>query len=196
MVRESAVPKQSRQHRQSLIGQCLIDEGLLPFEGFCCAAAWQTISVQFALYDFGEKLCDGSQPEPVSPVPSIQGFTQNELPSVGIVAQVQPIIDFTPFLRALRDGGSRFPSVDTADHHVYAIQPSFRIQPLWNTLPIQPPEEIQPVRENHRFIETDLRLTERLYAPKQFNGWIQKHECRALWIDDQVEGPPGPRSSE
>src|SRR3984893_1251576 len=26
-----------------------------------------------------------------------------------------------------------------------------------------------------------------MYTSKQFNGWVQQHECRALWIDDQVE---------
>jgi hypothetical protein len=41
------------------------------------------------------------------PVASIQGFTQNKLTSVGIVAQVQPIIDFTPIPCALCDCRAR-----------------------------------------------------------------------------------------
>jgi hypothetical protein len=41
-----------------VIGQRRIDERFLPVEGFRCTAAWQTISIQFALYDFWEKLCD------------------------------------------------------------------------------------------------------------------------------------------
>src|SRR5216684_1885660 len=165
------VAKQSREQGQRVIGQCWINERFLPVEGFRRATARQAISVQFALYDFGEKLCDRAQPEPVSPVPSIQGFTQNELTSVGIVAQIQPIIDFTPILCALCDGGSRQTSVDAPNDKIHAVQPSFRIQPLWNTLPIQTPEEIQAVGENHRFIETDLRLTERLaYAVRRRDG--------------------------
>jgi len=26
-----------------------------------------------------------------------------------------------------------------------------------------------------------------MYAPEQLNGWVQQHECRAIWIDDQAE---------
>ena len=60
----------------------------------------------------------------MSPVPAIQRFSEDKLTAIRIVAQVQPVIDLAPILRAPRDGGSRFPSVDTADHDVYAIQPS------------------------------------------------------------------------
>jgi len=108
------------------------------------------------------------RPEPAPPVPSIQWFSQHKLTAVRIVAEVQPVIDFAPILCALCNGRARLASVDTADHDVYAIESAFRIQPLWNTLPIQTPEEIQPVGENHRFIETNLRLTERLaYAVRR-----------------------------
>jgi hypothetical protein len=50
------VAKQSRQQGQRVIGQSRINERFLPFDGFRSAAAWQTISVQFALNNLGENL--------------------------------------------------------------------------------------------------------------------------------------------
>src|SRR5580704_3233038 len=95
----------------------------------------------------------------MTPVPSIQGFSEHELAAVGMVIQVQPVIDLTPFSCALCDCRSRFPRVDTADHDVHAVQSSSSVEPLGNALPIQAPKPIQPVGENHRFIETqDVRM--------------------------------------
>jgi hypothetical protein len=72
-----------------VIGQRRINERFLPVEGFRRATAWQAISVQFALDDFWKKFRDCPQPEPVPPVPSVQGFSQHKLTAVRIVAEVQ-----------------------------------------------------------------------------------------------------------
>lgn len=66
---------------------------LRTFESFCRAAVWLAISVEFAADHFGEELGDCPQPKALPPV---QGFPQDKLSTVGIVDQVQPIIDFAP----------------------------------------------------------------------------------------------------
>lgn len=55
MVGDRSVAKQPREQDQCVIRQRRIDERFLPFESFRRAAAWETISVQFALNDFWEK---------------------------------------------------------------------------------------------------------------------------------------------
>ena len=176
------VAKQPRKQGQRVIGQGRIDERLLPVEGFRRATTRETISVEFALDDFREEFGDRSQPKPVSPVSSIQRLPKHKLTAVGVVAQIQPVIDFTPILCALCNGRARFPSVNTADHDVHAVQPSFGIQALGNAFPVQAPEQIQAVGENHRFIETDLRLTERLaHAVRRRDDiWVEQSDVESF----------------
>lgn len=88
--------------------------------------------------------------------------SEHELTAIGVVAQVQPVGDLAPIFCALGDGCSRRAGVDAPDHNVHAIEPPFSIQALRNPLPVHAPEKIQTVGENDRFVETDLRLTERL----------------------------------
>ena len=115
-----------------MVGQCRIDERFLPIEGFRGAAARKTISVQFTLDDFREEFRDRTQPEPVSPVPSIQRLSKHKLAAIGVVAQVQPIIHFAPILGALCDCRARLPRIDTPDDDIDAIQPSFGVEALRN----------------------------------------------------------------
>jgi hypothetical protein len=106
-----------------MIGQRRIDKRFLPVEGFCGVTTRETISVNLRLDHFGEEFGNRTQPEPVSPVPSIQRLPKHKLTAAGVVAQIQPVIDFTPVLCALCNGCARFPSVDTADYDVHAIEP-------------------------------------------------------------------------
>lgn len=56
VIRNRPVTKQPRKQSEGVIGQCWIDERLLPVEGFCRTAARETISVKISLDDFGKKL--------------------------------------------------------------------------------------------------------------------------------------------
>jgi hypothetical protein len=56
VIGDPPITKQSREQGQRVIGQRWINERFLPVEGFRRATAWQAISVQFALDNFGEKL--------------------------------------------------------------------------------------------------------------------------------------------
>lgn len=120
MVGDRAVAKQPREQRECVIGKCRIHEGFLPVECFRSAATRQAVSVKVRLDDLREEFGDRSEPEPVTPVPSIQGFSEDKLWSIRVVAQVQPVIDFAPILCTSCDCRTRFPRVDTPD---YAIRP-------------------------------------------------------------------------
>jgi hypothetical protein len=62
-----------------MIGQRRIDKWFLPVGGFCGATTRETISVNVRLDHFGEEFGNRTQPEPVSPVPSIQRLPKLEL---------------------------------------------------------------------------------------------------------------------
>ena len=145
-----------------MTGQCRIDERFLTIESLRCAATRQAMIVRFVFDDFGEEFRNGAQPERVPPVPTVERLPKHKLSAIRVVAQIQPIVDFAPTLRALRNCRPRLPRVDTADHDVYTIKPAFRIQPFWNAFPIQTPKHIQPIGEDDRLIKANLRLTKGL----------------------------------
>ncbi len=91
-----------------------------------------------------------------------RGSQRTNCPLSAFVAQVKPIVDFAPVLGTPCDGCSGFPPIHAPDHNIHAIQSSFGVQPFRNSLPIEAPEQIQTVGENHRFIEANFRLTEGL----------------------------------
>jgi hypothetical protein len=184
VIGDRSVAKQPREQSKSVIGQGRIDERLLPVESLCRAAAWETISVKFALDDFREKLCDCSQSEPASPVPAIQRLPEHKLSAVGVIAQVQPVVDFTPVLGALCDGRARRPRVDTTDHDVHSVQSAVRIQALRNAPPVQAPEQIQAIGEDDGLVKTYLGPAERLaYAVRRRDDiWIEQSDVDAFRV--------------
>ena len=113
-----------------MIGQGRIHERFLSFEGFDGATTGQSIFDDVALDHFREQFRNCTQPKSMPSVPSIQRFSQNELSAIGVVAQVQPVVDFTPTLRALRDRCSRFPGIHTPDHNIHPVQSSFGVEPF------------------------------------------------------------------
>jgi hypothetical protein len=100
--------------------------------------------------DFGKEFRNCAQPQSVPSIPSIQRFPKDKLSTVGVVAKVQPIINFAPLFGAFSDRCSRFPRIDAPDHNIHAVQASFEVEPFRNSLPIQAPEQIQPVDEDYR----------------------------------------------
>lgn len=145
-----------------MVCQCRIDERFLPVERFRCTATRKTVAIGIRLNDFRKQLGDCTQPEPVALVSSVQRLPQHKLPAVSVVAEIQPVIHFTPILGAFRNCRPGFPRVNTADYDVNSVKPAFRVESFRYALPVQTPEHVQPVGQNHRFMKTNLRLTERL----------------------------------
>src|SRR5215469_2866734 len=104
-----------------MIGQRRVDERFLPVEGFRRTAAGEPVSVKVSLDDLREKFGNRAQAEPVAPISPIQRFSEHKLPAVRVVAQIQPVIYFTPIRRTLRNCAPSLPGVDAADYDVHAV---------------------------------------------------------------------------
>src|SRR5581483_4414636 len=96
-------------------------------ECFRRTAARETISVGFRLDDFREEFGNGTQSESMPSVPSIQRLSEHKLAAVRVVAEVQPVIHFTPILGTFRDRCPRFLRVYAADDDVHSVEPAFRV---------------------------------------------------------------------
>jgi hypothetical protein len=141
-IGSGSIAKQAREQGECVIGQCRIDERFLTVESLGCATARETISIKVSLSCFGEEFRNSAQPQSVPPIPSIQRFSKDKLPAIGVVAKVQPIINFAPVFGAFSNRCSRFPRIDTPDHNIHTIQPSFGVEPFRNSLPVEAPEQI------------------------------------------------------
>lgn len=167
-----------------MVCQCWIDEGFLAVERFRRTATWETIAIAVRINDFREQLGNCTQPEPSTTVSPIQGLSEHKLPAVRVIAEVHPVIYFTPILRTFCDGRPRASRVYAADHNIHSVKPAFRVESIGNPLPIQAPEHVQPVRQDHRFMKTSFSLTEGLPHAicGRDNVWIQKSDVKAFRV--------------
>src|SRR5580658_4876476 len=96
-IEESAVmgqlsmPEQLRQHGQSTRSQRLVDERLLPIQGFNRRTTRQGVLAGFCVDDLWVKFADRAQPTRLAPVTCVQRLTEDVLPAGGVVAKVEPI---------------------------------------------------------------------------------------------------------
>src|SRR6266849_11003816 len=91
VVGDRAMPKQSCQQRQRMVGERRIYERLLPFQRFHGAAAWQPVVVERWLDQFREQFGDSSQTGSRALVLPIPGLTKHKLPPRRVVSQVEPV---------------------------------------------------------------------------------------------------------
>ena len=115
VIGDRPIAKHPRQQSEGMIGQRRIDERPLTVEGFRGATTREKISVNVRLGSLRGRVRKLYAAGACSLVPSIQRLPKHKLTAVGVVAQIQPVIDFTPVLCALCNGCASFPSVDTAD---------------------------------------------------------------------------------
>src|ERR1039458_467316 len=81
---------------------------------------------------------------------------KNELSAGGVVAKVKPVQNpgmQCPFL----DGTPSFARIDTANHEIDLYVLGDLLYLGLHALPVQPPEEVDPMRQHDRFREPDLR---------------------------------------
>ncbi len=118
------------------------------------------------------------------PVSAIQRLPEHELTAVSVIAQIQPVIDFTPILGALCDSCAGRSRVDAPDHDVHAVKPAFRIKPLWDSLPVKAPEKVQTVGEDNRLAESYLGPTKWLAHTVRWGDdiGIEQRDVESLWM--------------
>jgi len=94
-MRDLAVPKESRQHRESLICERLIDERLLPLKRFNGTARWKVVCiVEKRRDDLREQFRNGGKPARRFEVAAVFGLPEHKLPTLRGVAEIQPIDTF------------------------------------------------------------------------------------------------------
>lgn len=124
VVREPAVPKQSGQHRQGLVGKRLVYERLLSLKRLDRATRGQTVAcVQFRIDDLRKQVSHSRQSGPLAFGVLVLRFPEDKLAAVRVVADVQPIAAILVCWRA-HNKGTRFAGVNTAYQHICFVIPS------------------------------------------------------------------------
>ena len=108
------MPVQPGQHGEYVLSQYRIHEGFLPDERFGRAARWKRVArVQRSFCDLREQLIDAGQTSRPAFTVGPQGFAQDKLAGVGVIAGVEPIMKPTRFEPDnSRQSGSRRPRID------------------------------------------------------------------------------------
>ena len=126
MVSDRAMPEQSCQERQRMVGKRRIYEWLLSFQRFHRTAARQTVVVERRIDQFWEQFGDGSQPGSRALVLPVPGLTKHELPARRMISQVEPKRNATSRPRHLLS--NHFPgraAIYATDQDVHPIHACF-----------------------------------------------------------------------
>ena len=153
--------EQTRQQSERVIGQYLVHKGLLSFQCFDGAAGGQCVGpVQLGIEDLRIEFRDRKQAVLGVLVAPVARLAQNELAVVGIVPDVQPV---KRLLESGRPGDceARGPRIHTGDQDVHDPI-GLLCEVTGGSVPLQTPEEVQPIGNDQRFVQADLRLGERL----------------------------------
>src|SRR6185312_3278917 len=92
MMRDLAVPKETRKHRQSLICEGLIDERFLPLKGLYGTAGRKVIcAVKKWCDNLGIQFRNGGKPARRFAIAVILRLSEHKLSAIRGVAEVQPV---------------------------------------------------------------------------------------------------------
>jgi hypothetical protein len=135
-----------------MVCQCLIDERMLVLQGLGGATTGLQIIIKRRIDDLREQLRNGPKPVRFMSIVSIERLSQCELAGVCIVAKIEPIGDVAPSVRERRMyPRSRGAAVNAPDDKIKIVAEIVAgAQMLRDGLPIEPPEQVQPVDKNDR----------------------------------------------
>jgi hypothetical protein len=147
-----------------MVRERLIDKRMLPFERLGRAAARLRFVIKFAVDNIREEFSDGSQSRRFVPVNVVERLPEDKLTAVGMVSDVEPIPNAAvragnPLVNYC-SGGSRIYAADDQIEVVGNLIAFGHV--FWHCIPIQAPEQVQPVDQNHRLEQPDLARGERL----------------------------------
>jgi hypothetical protein len=144
VMNDPAVAKQLRQQRESVVGQHLIDERCLTFEGVDRAAAWESVVIKGWFNDFRKEFSGCAEPSGGAAIPTVQWLAENELAGVGGVTKIEPIGDAASRTGNFRvDELTRRSRVDAAEQNVEIGYVRIGRQVLCDRRPVETPKEIQ-----------------------------------------------------
>ena len=92
MMREVAIPKETRKHRQRVISDGLIDERFLPLKRLYGTAGGKVIcAVKKWCDNLGKQFRNGGKPARRFAIAVVFRLSEHKLPTVRGIAEVQPI---------------------------------------------------------------------------------------------------------
>jgi hypothetical protein len=95
VMRELAVPEETRKHRQRVIGKGLIDERLLPLKRLYGTAGGEVVrAVKKRCDNLGKQFRNSGKPARRFAIAVVFGLPEHKLPAIRCVADIQPIDTF------------------------------------------------------------------------------------------------------
>lgn len=91
VICQRTMSKELGQHRQGLVGEILVDEGLLPCQRFGGAARWLVIIFSVLGESLRIELSNGREAMLSLVIPAIVGLAENELAARSVVPEVEPV---------------------------------------------------------------------------------------------------------
>src|SRR5579863_61062 len=126
---------------------------MLPLQSLGGAATGLLIVIECQINDLGKEFRNCPKPLRLVFIGPIERLPEDELPSVGVVANVEPVADTAVWVREslvnLHPGGAAVHAPDDEVQIVMQIVPS--AQMLGDGLPVESPKQVQAVDKDNGF---------------------------------------------
>ena len=136
-----------------MVCQCLVDERMLPLQRLGGATTGLLIVIECRINDLGEEFRNCPKPLRFMFIGPIERLSEDELPRVGVVANIEPVADAAICVREsfvnLRSGGAAVHATDDEVQIVMQIVAS--AQMLRDCLPVESPKQVQAVDKDNGF---------------------------------------------
>src|SRR5579872_5411557 len=174
VVWDAPMPKQSSQQGQCMSRDGAVNVRLLSIQGFCGAACRQSISfIRLSLNDGGEELVHAGQPFRAILAIFPQGLAEHKLAPIGEISGIQPVMKAPRFeTHHTCDRRPRRARVDARDQEVRIRNILSAANEVWHGLPVEPPKQVQPVDQDHCFVQPDFRAAEWLSHTVRFGDAV------------------------
>ena len=159
-----AVPEQAAEHSKRMLSDGLIHEWLLPDQGLGSAARREAISlVERLAYDLRKQFVYARQARCAVFTAAAQRLAENELPGIGVVAGIQPVMKSARFQPDnAREGRASCSGIDTTDQEIAIRHIHAMADVGWIGNPAQTPKHVQALDQNLHFVKADFALRKRL----------------------------------
>jgi hypothetical protein len=122
VVRHRLAPKKTAQQGKCVVCQCLVDERMLTLQRLGSATTGLLIVIERRIDDLGEKLRNGAKPVGLMSVGPIERLSKDELPRIGIVAEIEPVSNAAPRGRErVMYFGSGSAAIDATDDEIKIV---------------------------------------------------------------------------
>ena len=118
MIADFSVTKQPSQQGEGVLGEGRVNKRLLALQCLSRATARFSIVVEIRVHYFRKELRRRPQAEFFPAIPLIEGFAQDELSAICIVAQIEPVRNRAPIPNRIANRSPCSPRIHAPDHNV------------------------------------------------------------------------------